>query len=324
MGTHRILGLLCTAAGAAALTALAANSANTNRRIHGATRIPPPSSTEVLPQPAPVAQTHVEAARRFNHSSALLAFSVLTDSAMEHYRGAFDNPAMYTPLVSASLSLIAGLHGGADRRQQTHHVRHAIYRSAAAAGIAGTGFHFYNVMKRPGGWSWNNLFHAAPLGAPIALLLSGALGAVAERLRDEPVHEPQLLGMPAGRALGLLIAVGLIGTVGEAALLHFRGSFQHRAMYAPVSVPPVAAALLVHAALAAPRERWFTRLWLRITTALGLAGAAFHARGIARRQGGWHNWSQNLFAGPPLPAPPSFSALALAGLAALRLRETEQ
>ena len=324
MGTHRILGLLCTAAGAAALTALAANSANTNRRIHGATRTPPPSSIGVLPQPAPVAQTHVEAARRFNHSSALLAFSVLTDSAMEHYRGSFDNPAMYTPLVGASLSLIAGLHGGADRRQQTHHVRHAIYRSAAAAGIAGTGFHFYNVMKRPGGWSWNNLFHAAPLGAPIALLLSGALGAVAERLRDEPAHEPQLFGMPAGRALGLLVAVGLIGTVGEAALLHFRGSFQHRAMYAPVSVPPVAAALLVHAALAAPRERWFTRLWLRITTALGFAGAAFHARGIARRQGGWHNWSQNLFAGPPLPAPPSFSALALAGLAALRLRETER
>ena len=166
MGTHRILGLLCTAAGAAALTALAANSATTNRRIYGATRTPPPGSTEVLPQPAPVAETHVEAARRFNHSSALLAFSVLTDSAMEHYRGSFDNPAMYTPLVSASLSLIAGLHGGADRRQQTHHVRHAIYRSAAAAGIAGTGFHFYNVMKRPGGWSWNNLFHAAPLGAP--------------------------------------------------------------------------------------------------------------------------------------------------------------
>jgi hypothetical protein len=51
---------------------------------------------------------------------------------------------------------------------------------------------------------------------------------------------------------------------------------------------------------------------------------AFHARGIARHQGGWRNWSQNLFSGPPLPAPPGFSALALAGLAALRLRASEK
>jgi hypothetical protein len=35
--------------------------------------------------------------------------------------------------------------------------------------------------------------------------------------------------------------------------------------------------------------------------------------------GGWRNWTQNIQAGPPLPAPPSFSGLALAGLAALRL-----
>lgn len=285
---------------------------------------PPPAQRTLFRTPRPSGvQTHIEVARRFNHSSALLALSVLADSAMEHYRGSFDNPAMYTPLVSATLSLLAGLHGGRDHRQETHQLRHAIYLGAAIAGIAGTGFHLYNVTKRPGGWSWNNLFHAAPVGAPMALLLSGALGAVAEQLRDEPAHDPQLLGMPAGRALGLLVSAGLIGTVGEVALLHFRGAFQHRAMYAPVVVPPLAAALLAQAALGVPRERWLTRLWLRITTALGFVGAGFHARGLARRQGGWRNWSQNLFSGPPLPAPPGFSALALAGLAALRLRESE-
>ncbi|WP_422879725.1 hypothetical protein [Paraburkholderia terricola] len=273
---------------------------------------------------APVVQTHIEAARTFNRGCALLALSVLADSAMEHYRGSFANPAMFAPLVSSSGALLAGLHGSRDHRQQMHRMRHAAYLTAAATGVAGAAFHFYNVTKRPGGFSWNNLFHAAPLGAPLALLLSGALGTVAEQLRDEPVHEPQLSGMPAGRALTLLVSAGLLGTAGEAALLHFRGAFQHRAMYAPVCVPPVAAVLLVHAALGRPRERWLTQLWLRLTTAFGFAGAAFHARGIARRQGGWRNWSQNLFAGPPLSAPPSFSALALAGLAALRLRETEK
>jgi hypothetical protein len=158
----------------------------------------------------------------------------------------------------------------------------------------------------------------------MALLLSGALGAVAERLRDEPAVDPQLFGMQAGRALGLVVAIGLAGTVGEVALLHFRGAYQNPAMYAPVTAGPLACVLLTHAALAAPRARWLTRAWLRIIAALGFIGVGFHARGIARNQGGWRNWSQNILNGPPLPAPPSFSALALAGLAALRLRETER
>ncbi|MGQ7932393.1 hypothetical protein [Paraburkholderia sp. D1E] len=333
MSSQRVSGLVCAVAGVTAVAALALRAKRESaglettsaiERALGASNLAAPARLTLLPAPQTSGvQTHIAAARRFNHSSALLALSVLTDSAMEHYRGSFDNPAMYTPLVSATLSLLAGLHGGRDHRQQTHQLRHAIYLGAAVAGVAGTGFHLYNVTKRPGGWSWNNLFHAAPVGAPMALLLSGALGAVAEQLRDEPAHDPQLFGMPAGRALGLLVSAGLIGTVGEVALLHFRGAFQHRAMYAPILVPPLAAALLAQAALAAPRERWLTRLWLRATTALGFVGAGFHARGIARRQGGWRNWSQNLFNGPPLPAPPGFSALALAGLAALRLRESE-
>ncbi len=269
-------------------------------------------------------QTHIDTARTFNHSSALLALSVLADSAMEHYRGSFDNPAMYTPLVVSTLSLLAGLHGGSDREPARHPVRDSVYIGAALAGIAGTGFHLYNITKRPGGWSWHNLFYAAPIGAPTALLLSGALGAVSERLRDEPAHEPRLFGMPAGQALALVTSAGLVGTLGEVALLHFRGSFQNPVMYAPIVIPPVASALLLNTALAAPRERPLTRLWLRITTALGFIGVGFHARGVARNRGGWRNWSQNLFNGPPLPAPPSFSALALAGLAALRLRETEK
>ncbi|WP_027780525.1 hypothetical protein [Paraburkholderia caledonica] len=274
--------------------------------------------------PASPARAHIDTARTFNRSSALLALSVLTDSAMEHYRGSFDNPAMYTPLAVSTLSLLAGLHGGTDREPARHPVRDSIYLSAALAGVAGTGFHLYNITKRPGGWSWHNLFYAAPIGAPMALLLSGALGAVSERLRDEPAHEPRLFGMPAGQALALLTSAGLVGTIGEVALMHFRGSFQNPVMYAPIVIPPVASALLINAALAEPRDHWFTRLWLRVTTALGFIGVGFHARGVARARGGWRNWSQNLFNGPPLPAPPSFSALALAALGALRLRETEK
>lgn len=284
----------------------------------------PGSQRPRSPTPAPRstgANAHISAARRFNHSSSLLALSVLADSGIEHYRGSFENVAMYTPLASAALSMFAGLHGGLDRRAKSHPVRHAIYLFAAAAGVAGTGFHLYNVTKRTGGWSWNNLFYAAPLGAPTALLLSGGLGAIGERLRDQPATEPRLCGMRAGRALSLAVGIGLLGTVGEAGLLHFRGAFQHPAMYAPVIIPPVTAALMMGTAFGRPEPRPLTRWWLQLTTWLGLIGVGFHVRGVARCQGGWRNWSQNLLSGPPLPAPPSFTALALAGLAALRLRE---
>jgi hypothetical protein len=297
--------LLSTAAVAAAGLLCA-----TGRRSRADGARPKPSSSVA----------RVRAARTFHHSSALLALSVLSDSAMEHYRGTFHNPAMWAPLVSSLLELAAGLHGGRDDNAWRHRARDAVHIGAAAVGIAGTGFHLYNVTRLPGGLSWNNLFYGAPLGAPSALILSGLLGATAERLRDgEPLH------LSAGQAVSLVAAAGLLGTVGEVALLHFRGSFQHRAMYAPVVLPPLAAAALARAALlASPRPRRLTRWWLRLTAALGLAGMGFHARGIARQQGGWANWSQNLFSGPPLPAPPSFTALAIAGLGALQLRETER
>lgn len=309
--TLYLFGALCAASGVAALAAKKPDDAA--RRSGAIAR---------LPRGAP--RIHIDAARRFNHSSALLAFSALADSAVEHYRGSFENRAMFTPLVSATCSLLAGLHGGADRTEAAHDVRHAIYLTAAAAGVAGTAFHLYNVTKRPGGFSWHNLFYGAPLGAPMSLLLSGALGAVGEQLRNEPAVNPRLFGMPAGKALALAASIGLAGTVAEAGLLHFRGAFQHRAMYAPVTIGPLAASLLAYAALSSPRERWLTRVWLRVTTALGLVGTLFHARGISRSQGGWRNWTQNILGGPPLPAPPSFTALALAGLAALRMRETER
>jgi hypothetical protein len=62
-----------------------------------------------------------------------------------------------------------------------------------------------------------------------------------------------------------------------------------------------------------------TRWWMRLLAVMGLAGVGFHAYGVSRNMGGWSNWSQNVLAGPPIPAPPSFSGLALAGLAALDL-----
>jgi hypothetical protein len=265
----------------------------------------------------------VIAARNLNRAAGLLAASVLADSAVEHYRGSFHNKAMFTPLVVSALALAVSAHGVADQRESAHRVRHLTYVTAALTGIAGGAFHIYNVGKRPGGFDWVNLFYGAPLAAPVAIALSGLLGAMAEHIRDtQRGRKPRLLGLPAGRATAALASFGMLGTMGEAWLLHFRGAFHNPFMFLPVTLPPVAALLLAAAAVGAKgRSRDFTRWSLRLTSAMGLAGSGFHVYGVSRNMGGWRNWRQNVLNGPPIPAPPSFTGLALAGLAAVRLIE---
>ncbi|MFL6714873.1 MAG: hypothetical protein ACJ8G3_00745 [Burkholderiaceae bacterium] len=267
-------------------------------------------------------------ARRLHAAAALLGLSVLADSAMEHWRGCYKNPGMFTPLLSALMAIGAGASGAGapTARAQNRQMRDGAYAVAVTSGVAGTGFHLYNLLRRPGGLSWMNLFYAAPPGAPAALSLSGLLGMAAQHLDRQPASiQPRLLGLPAGRALAALASVGISGTAAEAALLHFRGAFQNPFMWLPVSVPPFAALLMARAAIGAqPPRPGLVRMLLNVTATLGIAGVCFHAYGVSRQMGGWRNARQNLLSGPPLPAPPAFLALALAGGAALSLLQAER
>jgi hypothetical protein len=269
-----------------------------------------------LPSPQPTLPQY-RAAQKINLASSLLAGAVLADSAVEHYRGSFHNKAMYLPLAISAQTLLADLHGISARDGGDDLRRKASHQLAVVNGAAGLGFHLYNIAKRPGGISWLNLFYAAPFGAPAALSLSGLFGLLGERIR---AGGPAIRGVMPSRLTAWLTAAGLVGTAGEAALMHFRGAYHNPAMAIPVILPPVASALLagvtVKPCLATP-ARWS----LRLLVAVGFVGSAFHAYGIQRNMGGWRNWSQNLLNGPPLPAPPAFTALATAGLAALDLIE---
>ena len=96
-------------------------------------------------------------------------------------------------------------------------------------------------------------------------------------------------------------------------------------MYAPVTVPPLTAALVAGAmATQGTGLSRISRAMLRATAGLGFAGVGFHAFGVSRNMGGWRNWSQNILNGPPIPAPPSFTGLALAGLVAVDLMEAHR
>ena len=287
-------------------------------RLRAASRL----SAATVAQPlAHAPSATVTAARRLNRAAGMLAGSVLLDSAMEHYRGQFHNRAMWAPLVTSSLSIAASLHGHTDHRHGAHRVRDLVYAAAGLVGLVGTGFHLYNVTKQVGGFSWQNVFYRAPLGAPAAMSLSGLVGFLSERLRDNrPGRAPVIAGVDAGRVVAGLTGASLLGTTAEAALLHFRGAFHNPAMILPVTMPPIAAALLARAAVA-PRgvQRPASRRWLAATAVMGVAGVALHAYGVSRGMGGWRNWRQNAFSGPPVPAPPAFTGLALAGLAALAM-----
>lgn len=266
--------------------------------------------------------TALRAGRRLNRAAGALAGSVLFDSAIEHYAGSFQNKAMYTPLVVSTLSLAASLHGHADRKNRGHPFRDSAYSIAALTGVAGTLFHIYNITKRPGGFCFQNLFYAAPLGAPAALILSGLLGFLGERARDNaPGRLPTIFGITAGRLVAGVTGLGLFGTAAEAGLLHFRGAYHNPAMVLPITIPPIAGVMIARTAFAAVERRPVTRWWMRMTALLGVAGAGFHMIGVARNMGGWRNWTQNVLAGPPIPAPPAFTGLALAGLAALGLQQ---
>ncbi|PEQ14008.1 hypothetical protein B2G71_04860 [Novosphingobium sp. PC22D] len=259
------------------------------------------------------ASREARAATFFTGGAAVLAGSVLADSATEHYRGSFRNPAMVLPLLSASASLIINGGGGSFSRKTAD----VVHVAAGAVGLGGLGFHAWNVGRQTGGYRLGNLLYKAPLGAPGALVLTGLLGAIAGALRESRAGAvvPRLV---TGRAAGAVVAFGLAGTVAEAGLLHFRGAFHNPAMWLPVSIPPLTALSLARdVARAIPSPA--TPYLLAMTATLGLAGAAFHAWGVSRNMGGWRNWRQNLLAGPPIPAPPSFTGLAIAGFGALLL-----
>ena len=256
------------------------------------------------------------AARALGAGAAILCVSVALDSALGHYRGEFRNRAMFVGPTMALLGIgAAGWVALRPERANGGLTRIALI-AVGATGLIGMGFHSYNVLKRPGELGALNLFYAAPVGAPAALTLAGIYGLIAGEMLNGPAYiRARLPKLTAG-----LIAFSLLGTVAEAGLLHFRGAFQNPAMYAPVTIPPLAAIAIGAAALSPPAAVVADQL-LKATAVLGIAGPMFHAYGIHRNMGGWKNWSQMILQGPPLPAPPAFLGIAAAGIGILPLLE---
>ena len=256
--------------------------------------------------------------RDLNRSAAVLSASVLLDSSIQHFQGNYVNRAMYVAPSLGTAAMATALSGHAP-----HHIGTAIFGASMTAGLAGLGFHFYNITRRPGGFSWQNVFYGAPYAAPGALALSGLSGLVAgvvHRMR----HQSRARQIEFAEGLAYTVSACMMVTASEVWVLHFRGAYHDPFMYVPVTVVPAAAAALAYAGLRQTEPSFKAARWLLNAAALvGLAGVGFHIFGVHRNMGGWKNWTQMLFQGPPIPAPPSFSGLALAGLGALSLLRDE-
>ena len=122
------------------------------------------------------------------------------------------------------------------------------------------------------------------------------------------------------RSLSGLTAVAALVTSAEIYLEHYRASFGNRMMWSPILVtPPV-----VVAGVAGVFSRRWAKRWLPLACALytlnGLLGEYYHARGVARRPGGWRLATYNVPMGPPIMAPGLMTVVGGLGILAALLR----
>ncbi|WP_329000842.1 hypothetical protein OHA18_41230 [Kribbella sp. NBC_00709] len=122
------------------------------------------------------------------------------------------------------------------------------------------------------------------------------------------------------RSLSGLTAVAALVTGAEVYLEHYKASFGNKWMWSPILLTPP----LVVAGIGGVFSKRWAKTALPVTAGLyaanGLLGEYFHARGVARKPGGWRLASYNLPMGPPISAPGLMAMVGGMGLLAAILR----
>jgi hypothetical protein len=122
------------------------------------------------------------------------------------------------------------------------------------------------------------------------------------------------------RSLSGLTAMAALVTTAEIYFEHYKASFGNKMMWSPIVVtPPV-----MVAGIGGVFSRRWAKTWLPLTAGIytlnGIVGEYYHARGVARKPGGWRLASYNVPMGPPIMAPGLMSIVGGMGLLAALLR----
>lgn len=153
--------------------------------------------------------------------------------------------------------------------------------------------------------------------------MTGWLTRARARRRPEHLVDRLFRNIETGhfeRSLSAVTAAAALITSAEIYFEHYRASFGNKLMWSPILVtPPV-----VVAGIAGVASRRVAKTALPIAagiyTANGLLGEYLHARGVARKPGGWREASYNVPMGPPLLAPGLMCIVGAMGLLAAVLR----
>jgi hypothetical protein len=291
---------------------------------------------------------------RFDRSMALMAACAALVSGWEayaqHLRGAFAHWLMWTPVVLAPPTVIAGVSSLVSRRM-AHRVLPVLALVSLLDGVIGFVFHIRGIRRLPGGFTLGlyNVVIGPPIFAPLLTCMVGVLGVLAGLLRRErmypppwplvvvdaltdslsasPTHAPirerlakRLAHGQFQRIMALVAAFFAILAGGEAYVEHLRGSFSRRWMWTPVWLTPPMVAACLGSALSRRVATEVLPVASAVTFVDGLLGFALHLQGIQRMPGGLRNLQFNFTMGPPVFAPLLFSSVGMLGLIAAVLR----
>ncbi len=306
-----------------------------------------------LKDPAALALDYIQQGT-FQRSMSLLVFGATVVSgaevAYEHYRGSYSNPVMYTPVLLSGVLSAAGVAGFFSRRSAQTFLRWTSWITLADGAI-GFCFHVRGIARKPGGWRMPivNLVMGPPVFAPLLFGTSAYLGVLASYLQreedykdhkdhnqdqqDQQDHNSNHLTPPHKtgfredirngqfqKHLAVVTAVGTVCSGAEAWYSHYKDNFKYRVQWSPILITP----LLAGSALGAVASKRVANTLLPVASALamldGVAGTAYHIRGILRRPGGRSKPLYNILYGPPIFAPMLFAACGMLGMLAYLMR----
>lgn len=111
---------------------------------------------------------------------AVVLAGAIAQAGILHYRGAFNNPAMYAPLTVPSLAMIAGIWMAVAPPTVVRVAFAVLLWMTLVVGFIGFGMHLRGMDREMGGlYVWlSNLLEGPPQGAPGLFIALAAIGLV--------------------------------------------------------------------------------------------------------------------------------------------------